>query len=105
MDPHCPHCGGTGFQISVREGREFATPCSCRRPAPASGDALLAACRIPPRYEHCTLAHFEPGNPSLSAGLEKLQRLGLVASGDTVIIVCGTTALSGATNMMKIHRF
>jgi len=49
--------------------------------------------------------HFETSDEMLSAGLEKLQRLGLVASGDTVIIVCGTTALSGATNMMKIHRF
>jgi len=71
MDSHCPHCRGTGFEISAREGREFATPCACRRPAAASGDALLATCRIPPRYEHCLLATFEPGNPSLSAGLEK----------------------------------
>ncbi len=68
MDRHCPQCGGTGFVIAEREGRGFATPCACRRP---SGDAFLAATRIPPRYEHCSLATFEPGNSSLSAGLEK----------------------------------
>jgi DNA replication protein DnaC len=68
MDPHCPHCGGTGFVIAAREGRDFATPCACRR---SSGDDFLAAARIPPRYEHCSLATFEPGNPSLAAGLER----------------------------------
>ena len=68
----CETCGGTGFAIVERDGREFAEPCSCRRPAAAGGgDALLAACRIPPRYEHCSLASFEPGNSSLSAALEK----------------------------------
>jgi DNA replication protein DnaC len=32
---------------------------------------VLAACRIPPRYEHCSLASFEPGNRSLRVALEK----------------------------------
>ncbi|MBI3932711.1 MAG: ATP-binding protein [Acidobacteria bacterium] len=67
----CPTCGGTGFQIVDREGREFAQPCGCRKPSGASGDRLFAACRIPPRYEHCSLANFEPGTPSLRAALEK----------------------------------
>jgi DNA replication protein DnaC len=68
----CERCGDTGFAIVEREGREFAEPCACRRSGPAGeGASLLAACRIPPRYEHCTLATFEPGNPSLSASLEK----------------------------------
>ncbi len=66
----CERCAGTGFQIVAREGREFAQACVCRRPSLAGGDAL-ASCRIPPRYEHCTLETFEPGNPSLSAALEK----------------------------------
>jgi DNA replication protein DnaC len=95
MDPHCPHCGGTGFVISTREGREFASACTCRRPARVDGDALVRSCRIPPRYEHCALATFEPGNPSLSAALEKAigycagyphlgddEGLGLLFSGD-----------------------
>jgi DNA replication protein DnaC len=68
----CERCDGTGFVIASREGREYAQPCACRRGgAASSGDALLATARIPPRYEHCTLANFEPGTPSLRAALEK----------------------------------
>jgi len=56
----CDRCGGTGFEIVSRDGREFAQPCACRRPD-SGGAGLAAACRIPPRYEHCTFATFEPG--------------------------------------------
>jgi pyruvate kinase len=49
--------------------------------------------------------HYETTDEMLSAGLSKLEASGVVTAGDTVIIVCGTTALSGATNMMKVHRF
>ncbi len=66
----CPHCHGTGFEIVAEEGREFARPCRCRVP-PADSPDLASACRIPPRYEHCTLANFTPGHPSLVAALEK----------------------------------
>ncbi len=66
----CARCSGTGFEIVSRDGREFAQACVCRRGAAAGADPLLA-CRVPPRYEHCTLEAFEPGNPSLSAALEK----------------------------------
>ena len=69
----CERCGGTGFEIVTRRGREFALPCGCRRASrEGSGqDGFLAACRVPPRYDHCTLASFEPGNRSLRAALEK----------------------------------
>jgi DNA replication protein DnaC len=66
----CERCGGTGFEIVTREGREFAQPCVCRRLSAAPGDPLGGA-RVPPRYEHCTLATFEPGSASLAAALEK----------------------------------
>ena len=69
----CEQCGGTGFEIVSRDGREFAQACACRRPSSVvgpGGDPALG-CRIPPRYEHCTLESFEPGNASLSAALEK----------------------------------
>jgi DNA replication protein DnaC len=68
----CERCGGTGFEITARDGREYARPCACRRAGRGEDDAL-AACRIPPRYEHCTLASFEvgPGNPSLRAALSR----------------------------------
>jgi DNA replication protein DnaC len=68
----CERCHGTGFEIVEREGREFAQPCACRRQAAGGArDAGVAACRIPPRYEHCSLETFEPGSPSLRAALEK----------------------------------
>jgi DNA replication protein DnaC len=68
----CASCGGTGFEILEKDGREFARPCACRRPSGASAGDLLVQCRIPPRYEHCTLASFEPGTDSLTAGLSKV---------------------------------
>jgi DNA replication protein DnaC len=69
----CPRCDGTGFEIVTRDGREYAQPCACRRPAGGAkgADSLVGACRIPPRYEHCSLANFEPGKTSLRAALEK----------------------------------
>jgi DNA replication protein DnaC len=70
----CEVCGGTGFAIVSREGRDFAQPCACRRPAGAGGDALLALCRIPPRYEHCLLQDFVPGTPSQRAAKERAER-------------------------------
>jgi len=94
MNAACERCSGTGFEIVSRDGREFAQPCSCRRAAAASG-APGGTTRVPPRYEHCSLATFEPGNPSLSVALEKAmafcsgyphlgpdEGLGLLFSGD-----------------------
>jgi DNA replication protein DnaC len=62
----CPECGGTGFRIVARDGREFAERCACRRTEAAD---FLSACQVPPRYANCSLEHFEPGNPSLEAAL------------------------------------
>jgi DNA replication protein DnaC len=70
MSQACERCGGTGFEIVERDGREFAQACACRRSS-ASGGEGAPVTRIPPRYEHCTLETFEPGNPSLSAALER----------------------------------
>jgi DNA replication protein DnaC len=71
VDANCERCRGTGFEIIEREGREFAQPCGCRRGHGREGEDTLAECRIPRRYEHCTLEEFTPGNPSLRAALEK----------------------------------
>lgn len=70
----CPVCGGVGFTIVAREGREFAEPCACRRPAATNPSALLSACRIPPRYEHCLLNDFVPGAASQRAAKERAER-------------------------------
>ena len=68
----CDRCRGTGFEICERDGREFAQPCACRRAAhDRTAPSFIAACRIPPRYEHCTLDSFEAGNESLEAALER----------------------------------
>ena len=68
----CPVCRDTGWVIEKRKGRELAVRCKCRKDR--KGDALLAACRIPPRYAACTLDSFElwePGNPTISEALRK----------------------------------
>jgi DNA replication protein DnaC len=69
----CEVCGGTGFEIVVKDGRDFARPCACRKGAAVATtpEGVLAACRIPPRYRHCTFDNFTPGGPPLRAALEK----------------------------------
>jgi len=103
----CERCGGTGFEIVEREGREFAQPCTCRRRGSGSGEGdALSRCRIPPRYEHCSLESFEPGNASLRSALEKAvafcegyphlgadEGLGLLFTGDNGV---GKTHLAAA---------
>lgn len=69
--PVCEKCGGTGFEIVVRDDREFAKPCACRVQGADAGD-LLGRLRIPPRYRACTLANFESGSSrELRAAWEK----------------------------------
>jgi DNA replication protein DnaC len=68
----CENCRGTGFEIVEREGREFAQKCACRQPGVGGrGAGTLGGCRIPRRYDHCSLETFEPGSSSLSAALER----------------------------------
>ena len=91
----CEICHGTGFEIQSKDGRDYAQPCRCRRPA-AGVEGFAAGCRIPPRYEHCTFANFDLFSPSLRSALEKClaychgypylgptdEGLGLLFSGD-----------------------
>jgi DNA replication protein DnaC len=94
-DPDCESCRGTGFTIVTKDGREYALPCACRQAGAARASDGTAACRIPPRYEHCSLGSFEPGSSSLAAALERAmafcagyphlandEGLGLLFSGD-----------------------
>ena len=68
----CEQCEGRGFVIVEHDGREFAQPCACRRGGVAKdGDSLLLACRVPPRYEHCTLGNFDPMTPQHRTALER----------------------------------
>ncbi len=53
----CQKCGDTGFVIERQGGVEVAVRCQCRTGGKAQ--ALLAAARIPPRYQHGTVEGFE----------------------------------------------
>lgn len=55
----CPVCGGNGWKSSGLDHR--VVRCDCRLKLRA--DALLAAARIPKRYEHCELSNFEFDGP------------------------------------------
>lgn len=70
----CELCGGTGFEIVIREGHEYALPCACRVSSRAFRGHFLEACRVPRRYEHCTLDIFTPGNDSLLQALQKAEK-------------------------------
>jgi len=74
----CERCRGTGFDIVVTAGKdgedvEMAVRCSCREADPSGAPArLLESLRIPPRYEHCTIATFEIGEGSTRLGRDAL---------------------------------
>ncbi len=51
----CPLCFGTGMEVVAGKG---ARRCRCR--AEERRAKLLAAARIPRRYEHCSLANYHP---------------------------------------------
>ena len=65
----CAVCGDTGFELLEKDGREFARPCACRGSARGPAASFLERSRVPPRYEHCSLANFDGGNASLRAAL------------------------------------
>ena len=57
----CPLCEGTGWKsVSVGSERRV-TRCDCR--LQARSQTLLAAARIPRRYEHCELSNFDFDGP------------------------------------------
>jgi DNA replication protein DnaC len=72
VDPRtCEKCGGTGWTVAVREGREVVVRCACRS---REGRArLLAGSRIPERYLHCTIDGFEiwPDEPGERSSLQR----------------------------------
>src|SRR6266699_6305191 len=55
----CSVCGGTGWKFSGPDRR--VVRCDCRLKTRAV--SLLAAARIPKRYEHCELSNFEFDGP------------------------------------------
>jgi DNA replication protein DnaC len=59
----CPVCSGSGWKPvpGARDGGVTRCDCLLR----ARGSALIAAARIPKRYEHCELSNFEVEGPHL----------------------------------------
>jgi DNA replication protein DnaC len=67
----CAICGGTGFEIVVRDDREFAKTCACRADA-SRGPDIFERLRVPARYRGCTLSNFESASsPQMRAAWEK----------------------------------
>jgi DNA replication protein DnaC len=56
----CPFCAGSGWR-TVPGAEHGVTRCDCQLRARA--DALIAAARIPKRYEHCELSNFTTDFP------------------------------------------
>ena len=57
----CPLCEGTGWKTVAIGSERRVTRCDCRKQART--EALLAAARIPKRYEQCELSNFEFDGP------------------------------------------
>ncbi len=58
MEPICPVCRNTGFEIrTASDGVAVAAQCTCR--LEDRGGWRLRAARIPKRYDHCNLENFE----------------------------------------------
>ena len=66
----CPLCEGTGWKAVSRAGERRVTRCDCHLQARAR--SLLAAARIPKRYEHCELSNFEFDGPHRSLAPARL---------------------------------
>ncbi len=59
----CPLCAGSGWKLVARAPERGVTRCDCQ--LRARGSALIAAARIPKRYEHCELSNFDFEGPHL----------------------------------------
>ena len=53
----CPLCAGSGWKPVPGAPERGVTRCDCQ--LRARGGAMIAAARIPKRYEHCELSNFE----------------------------------------------
>lgn len=67
----CPLCGGTGWRTvaDAAGANRRVTRCDCQLRKRSEG--LLAAARIPKRYEHCELSSFTTDFPGANATLAR----------------------------------
>jgi DNA replication protein DnaC len=100
----CPDCQGTGWKLVELEGVSRAQRCNCglaRQPID-----LLRRSRIPPRYEHCTLANFDPrkdaATGSVNGYLEQARRDAAFFVREYPNVDCGLV-FTGPTGVGKTH--
>lgn len=62
----CPICAGSGWK-AVPGGEHGVTRCDCQ--LRARNEAMVAAARIPKRYEHCELSNFTTDFPGADRSL------------------------------------
>jgi len=71
----CPACAGSGWKPVPGEPEHGVTRCDCQ--LRGRGGALIAAARIPRRYEHCELSEFDT---EFSGADPSIERAKIVAS-------------------------
>lgn len=90
----CPRCFGTGMEMVEGKGVRH---CSCRKQRSQTG--LMAAARIPRRYENCHFNTFRPGNNSQESALKYASRLALdFPAVDRGLLLMGTVGV-GKTHL------
>ena len=67
----CPVCSGSGWKPVVGAPDGGVTRCDCR--LRERGSALIAAARIPKRYEHCELSNFTTDFPGADRSISLAQ--------------------------------
>lgn len=100
----CPDCQGTGWKLVEVAGVSRAQRCGCgaaRQPLD-----LLRRSRIPPRYEHCTLANFDlrkdAATGSINTYLEKAKTDAAFFVREYPNVDCGLV-FTGPTGVGKTH--
>src|ERR1700722_15826187 len=64
----CPMCAGSGWKAVAGGPERGVTRCDCQLRERAS--AMIAAARIPKRYEHCELSNFTTDFPGADRTVE-----------------------------------
>jgi DNA replication protein DnaC len=67
----CALCAGTGWKPVPGAPERGVTRCDCQMRA--RGGAMIAAARIPKRYEHCELSNFTPDFPGADRSVSLAQ--------------------------------
>ena len=94
-DDPCPRCFGTGIEVVPGEG---GRRCDCQ--ISDSRERLFRSARIPPRYQHCTLANYDAGT---SEAMWIAKREAQIVLDDYLIIDGRGLLLVGPVGVGKTH--